>query len=205
MDWAMRSAQPGSVAASTFARLPGRYGLFVEFNLIATEPVPVWAAAIDVETYWYHPPVTERALRESFGPLKRCTDFRGVSLSRLPTILAAGIDVEPTTAPFFVSDFNKAWEYGDWPKVIMALDRMHLDYTYREITSDTAADEAARLMLEYPTRIQDRSGERIWLTRLPETDPRAASSYEAEFARWIPGNPFHALRAVFVFMPEGDS
>lgn len=87
----------------------------------------------------------------------------------------------------------------------MALDGRHLDYTCRQITSDTSADEAARLMLEYPTRIQDHTGERVWLTRLPETDPRAASAYEVEFARWIPGNPFDALRAVFVFMPEGDS
>lgn len=29
--------------------------------------------------------------------------------------------------------------------------------------------------------------------------------YEREFARWIPGNPFDALLAVFVFMPEDDS
>jgi hypothetical protein len=85
----------------------------------------------------------------------------------------------------------------------MVFDGMHLDYTYRQITSDTPAEEVARLMMEYPTSIQDNSGERIWLTRLPETDSRAASSYEAEFARWIPGNPFDALRAVFVFMPDG--
>jgi hypothetical protein len=85
----------------------------------------------------------------------------------------------------------------------MAVDGMHPDYTYREITSDAPADKAARLTLEYPTRIQDRSGERIWLARLPETDPRAASSYEAEFARCIPRDPFDALQAVFVFMPQG--
>lgn len=98
-----------------------------------------------------------RAL-DSFEVLNGCMDFRGVSYDRLPTILAAGIDVEPTTAPIFVSDFDKAWEYGDWPKVIMAFDGMHLDYTYRQITSDIPADEAARLMQEYPTRLPDHSG-----------------------------------------------
>jgi hypothetical protein len=82
----------------------------VEFKLLRAEPVPVWAAAIDVETYRHHPPVTERALRESFGLLGRYTDFRGIGLGRLPTILATGIDVEPTTAPIFVSGFDKAWE-----------------------------------------------------------------------------------------------
>jgi hypothetical protein len=96
------------------------------------------------------------------------------------------------------SDFDKSREYEDWPKVIMAVDGMHLDYTYREITSDTPADEAARLTLEYPTRIQDRSGERIWPTRLPETDPRAASSYEAELARCIPRDPFDAASRIRV-------
>jgi hypothetical protein len=177
----------------------------VDFTLLAAEPVPVWTAAVDVELCRHRPPVTERELRESFKVLKGCTDFRGVSYDRLSTILGTGIDVEPTNAPIFVSDFDKAWEYGDWPKVIMVFDGRHLAYTYREITSDTPAEETARLMLEYPTRIPDHSGERTWLTRLPETDPRAASSYEVEFGRWIPGDPFDALRAIFVFMPDGGA
>jgi hypothetical protein len=132
-------------------------------------------------------------------------EFRGVSYDRLPAILATGIDVEPATGDRtdIRVRLRQAWDYGDWPKVIMVFDGMHLGYTYRQITSDTPAEEVARLMMEYPTSIQDHSGERIWLTRLPETDSRAASSYEAEFARWIPGNPFDALRAVFVFMPDG--
>ena len=33
---------------------------------------------------------------------------------------------EPTTAPIFVSAFNKAWEYGDWPEVVMGFDGVHL-------------------------------------------------------------------------------
>jgi hypothetical protein len=109
-----------------------------------------------------------------------------------------GYRAEPTTAPILASDFDKSREYEDWPKVITAVDGMHLGYTYREITSDTPADEAARLTLEYPTRIQGRSGERIWPTRLPETDPREASSYEAEFARCIPKDTFDAASRIRV-------
>jgi hypothetical protein len=83
----------------------------------------------------------------------------------------------------------------------MAFDGMHLERTYREvIISDTAADEINRLMVDYPTRVEDLAGERLWLTRFPETDTRTTSAYEREFARWIPGDPFVALLAAFVFM-----
>jgi hypothetical protein len=87
----------------------------------------------------------------------------------------------------------------------MALDGERLDRPYREIPSDTRAEEVARLMPDYPNRIPSLSGERIWLTRLPAADTRAATACEVGYARWIPGNPFDAQRAVFVFMPEGDS
>ena len=181
------------------------YSLCVEFKLLADRPVSVWTAAVDAKAHQVHPPVTERSLRESFDVLSWDTEFRGVGLGRLPAILAAGVDVEPTTAPIFVSDFDKAWEYGGWPKVVMAFDGTHLERTYREvIISDTAADEINRLMVDYPTRVEDLAGERLWLTRFPKTDTRATSAYEREFARWIPGDPFVALLAVFVFVPEGD-
>ncbi len=72
----------------------------------------MWAAAVNAKTHQHHPPITERALRKSFDVLSWDTEFRGVGLDRLPTILATGVDVEPTTAPIFVSDFDKAWEYG---------------------------------------------------------------------------------------------
>ena len=181
------------------------YSQWGDFTLRAAQPVPVWTAAVDAKTHQHHPPITEDELRESFDALSWDTEFRGVGLDRLPTILAAGVDVEPTTAPIFVSEFDKAWEYGGWPKAVMAFDGMHLERTYREvITSDTAAGEINRLMVDYPTRVEDLAGERLWLTRFSETDTRATSAYEREFARWIPGDPFVALLAVFVFMPEGD-
>jgi hypothetical protein len=87
------------------------YSLCVEFKLLTDRPVPVWIAAIDAKTHQHHPPITERALRKSFDVLSWDTEFRGVGLDRLPTILATGVDVEPTTAPIFVSEFDKAWEY----------------------------------------------------------------------------------------------
>lgn len=178
----------------------------VEFKLLTAEPVPVWAAAVDVKTYEHRSPLRNIDLRKSFDVLRRYVEYRGVKWDRLQAILATGVDVEPTTHPIFVSDFDKAWEYGRWPKVVMAFDGRQLQPTYREvILSDTTADEIAQLMVDYPTRIESVAGDRVWLTRFPAADPRAASSYEAAFARWIPGDPFDALLAVFVFVPEGVS
>lgn len=180
------------------------YSLCVEFNLVVAQPVPVWAAVVDEKKHRNRTPINQFDLYYSFLALNWHTEFRGVGLERLPTILATGVDVEPTTAPIFVSDFDKAWEYGGLPKVVMAFDGRHLERTYREvIISDTPADEIARLMVDYPTRIESLDGERLWLTRFPEMDTRANSSSEVEFARWIPGDPFNALLAVFVFLLEG--
>lgn len=185
------------------------YIVGVEFTLLPGYRVPVWVAKVDAKTYKYDPydpPLTERALYNSLNVPRRYVEFRGVELGRLPVILATGVDVEPATAPIFASDFHKAWEYGGWPKVVMAFDGDHLQPTHCEIIiSDTTADEITRLMAAYPTCIHDPAGERLWLTRFPETDTRAASPYEAEYARWIPANPFDALLAVFVFLPEDDS
>jgi hypothetical protein len=121
-------------------------------------------------------------------------------------ILSTGVDVEPTTAPFFVTPhFDKAWEYGGWPKVIMALDPKQLELTYREIPADTPADEVARLMQDYPARFESETGDSFWLTRFPESDTGAGSAYERDYARWIPGNALQALLAVFVFKPESGT
>jgi len=61
------------------------------FELIATEPIPIGTAAIDVDTLRRHPPVTECALLESADVLKRCTGLSRRQPRPLPTILATGI------------------------------------------------------------------------------------------------------------------
>jgi hypothetical protein len=175
----------------------------VEFTLWPGLQVPVWIAAVDAKTYQHRSPIGDVDLMLSFDVLQRYVEYRGVGLDRLQTILTTGVDVEPTTATIFVAEFEKAWEYGGWPKVVMAFDGKQLERTYRDIIiSDTNADEIARLMVDYPTRIEDASGERLWLTRLEAIDSRAGTPYEYGFARWIPGDPFDALLAVFVFTPE---
>jgi hypothetical protein len=174
----------------------------VDFEPVAGQRAPVWTAVVDEKRHRNSPPIKQFELQIEFqAALNPHAEFRGVGLDRLPTILAKGVDVEPTTAPIYVSNLEKAWEYGGLPKVVMAFDGRHLQRTYREVISDAPDDEIARLMVDYPNRIESRDGKRLWLTRLPETS--ADSSYEVNFARWIPGDPFDALLAVFVFKLEG--
>jgi hypothetical protein len=182
----------------------GKDGLVVQFTQVTDTPVPVWVTVIDAKKYNLHPPVTAFHLLLS-GLIEQMRAFRAVSIDRLPVILRTGIDVEPTTAPIYVAGFEKAWEYGGWPKVIMALDGKQLERTYREIPGDTPPDEIAQLMQDYPRRLDRKSGEYVWLTRLPESDLGAGYQYEREDARWVPGDPFDSLIAVFVFMPEDPS
>jgi hypothetical protein len=126
--------------------------------------------------------------------------FRGVEIERISCILSTGVDVEPTTAPIYSTDrFDKAVEYGGVPKVVMAFDPSYLDYTYREVPSSASLNEINTLKQIFPTEISVKEGSSLWLTKLAFDDPRASTYYEIEYSRWIPGNPFDALKAVIIF------
>ena len=76
--------------------------------------------------------------------------------------------------------------------------------TYREIASDTPEAEIARLREQYPTLVESRDGEKLWLSRLPEDDKRVSTVYETEYAYWIPGNPMEALRAILLISDKDE-
>ncbi len=142
------------------------------------------------------PPVRESALIN-------CT-FRGVSLDRLGHVLAHGIDIWPTDDVIYTSFFDKAWEYGDFPKVILALDQRQLSQTFRVVPASTPEHELAELVQTFPTCLRIQDGSKLWLSRLDRDDPRIGSSYEMEYANWIPGNALECLQGVFIFTPEAD-
>lgn len=125
--------------------------------------------------------------------------FRGVDIERIGQILSSGIDVFPSSDPIYAGCFDKAIEYGGIPKVIIALDPDHLDETCREIPSSTEESVISELKKAFPTEIPAVDGSTIWLTKLSCDDPRAGNDYERVYAKWIPGNPFEALRAVIIF------
>ncbi|WP_433287790.1 hypothetical protein ACQPZQ_34270 [Pseudonocardia sp. CA-142604] len=174
----------------------------MEFLQIPGAAVSVWATTIDVDAHRRRPPFSRTDLWRTWPELAGAM-FRGVSSDRLQTVLQTGVDVVPTNSVIYASDdFDKAWEYGDFPKVVLALDSRKVKPSWQMIPADTPPVELAEIGKVYPTAVPYSNGESLWLSRLPADDPRIATDYEASYAFWIPGNPLEAVRAVFVFMPS---
>ncbi len=87
---------------------------------IADKPVPTWLVDVPGGDKWFRPPFSSGDLVRTLN-LSGCT-FRGVASDRLRAVLRSGIDVEPPDSRIFAGPFDKAWEYGGWPKMLLALD-----------------------------------------------------------------------------------
>jgi hypothetical protein len=118
--------------------------------------------------------------------------------------MATGIDVVPADAVIYVNFLDKAWEYGGFPKLVLALKHDRLRTTFREVPVDTGAEELVELRKVYRTLLKSRDGRMLWLTRLPEGDRLIATPYETAYARWIPEHQFDSLLAAFVFARPKD-
>jgi hypothetical protein len=126
--------------------------------------------------------------------------YRAVGIDRISVVMKSGIDVEPPDSVFYANAFDKALEYGGWPKVVMAIRNQSLDRTFRELPADTAAERIAELRNVFPTELRSADGTHLWLSRLAVDDPRLTTPYEFEYAWWIPGSTREALAAVFVLI-----
>lgn len=98
-------------------------GATISATKLMDKPVPVWIVPVPDGKSSMSPPFNDVEFLLTVDPfLSRC-QYRAVSWERLQNILETGIDVIPTDSPIYVSNyFDKAWEYGEWPKVMMALD-----------------------------------------------------------------------------------
>lgn len=134
----------------------------------------------------------------------RLSGCRAVDFDRLPRILERGIDVEPPDAVIWVECLAKALEYGGDTKAVMVFDPKRLHCTFQEVSAALAAHEIEALAAVYPTRVTSADGEMVWFSRLPRDDRRAASPYEVAFARWIPDDPWLALRLIIVVGMRGS-
>jgi hypothetical protein len=163
---------------------------------------PIWFIAVDEETF--------RAPDDLFLLACECLGdgqlrgFRGVTLDRLPTVVRLGIDVEPTCTPIYHDHIDKAWEYGGFPKVILALDERLLDRTFREVPLDHPEEEQQALLEEFPTRVVGPEGSTLWFSKLAPDDPRLTKPYEWAYGCWIPGDAREALNGVFVIGTADD-
>jgi hypothetical protein len=110
--------------------------MLLRTQLVRDRPVPLWKVGVPGGEQSFGPPFDwlELLLRIDES-LMRCV-FRGVAHQRLPFVLQNGIDVESADAPIWVADFDKAWEYGGWPKVMLALESSRLQRTYREVPAN---------------------------------------------------------------------
>src|SRR5262245_53739929 len=108
-----------------------------QWTLIRALPVPLWLVILQPGGTFDQLPFDEvrflmQLKPQPDPPLVLCS-FRAVGIDRLAIVLAKGVDVEPTNATIFVDFFSKAWEYGGWPKVVLAFDPSRLDRTWREV------------------------------------------------------------------------
>jgi hypothetical protein len=117
--------------------------------------------------------------------------FRAVSLDRLRVVVKTGVDVEPSNCVIWANGLDKALEYGNWPKVVMAFDSEHLKPSWIEKEASAPTDEIEKIIRDYPTVIPD--GEKLHFSRLPSDAPQLMTVYEFQHAFWIPGDPFEAL------------
>jgi hypothetical protein len=175
-------------------------------TVIASEPVPVAVVEYERSATRLDDLSLYLPLADALGGLAeliRLPGCRGVPFDRLAEILAHGLDVEPTTAPIFVNLPSKALEDGGDEKVIEVFNFMLLEQTYRRVPVDTPAARLSELRATYPTCVTQNDGGTLWLSRLPADDPRVATSYESDLARWIPGDPWEALRMIVVVGAAG--
>lgn len=181
---------------SRFLEALGKHGLTVRQLQIRETPF--------LFVSWPREPIEELydALLMLTFDLHGMTGCRAVSVDRLRYITTHGCDVHPTTAPVYVNFLDKALEYGEWPKVLQIFDARKLEHTYVEVPADTAPDELAELSRTFPTRVPSLDGQTLWLSRLSANDPRLAKPYEADYARWIPGDPWKALSACVVLVSD---
>ncbi|MDQ6893717.1 MAG: protein kinase [Acidobacteriota bacterium] len=172
-------------------------------TLVVDKPCPLWLVRLPHGGELV-PPFDEIAFLTRLDPRLLGCSFRGIGSDRLRKVLQTGIDVEPTDSVIYVDLFEKAWEYGAWPKVLLALDNSRLDRSWREIRAGTPTGEIEHLRGRFPTIAPIADGSGWWMSRLPPSDSQIGTSYEIAYARWIPGDPFEALGAILLFARPED-
>jgi hypothetical protein len=150
------------------------------------------------------PRAKEDYLRAIAKHLGYCTfpAVRCISQDRLPHVLQHGCDVWPTDAVMWIANgYGKALEYGSESrsaaKIMLLFNPTRLRSTFRQVFPEESKVDRDALKREYPT-VLDLGEDGTWFSRLPPEDRRIATPYESAYAKWIPGDPWEALSAIFV-------
>jgi hypothetical protein len=169
-----------------------------KYQRISQKPCSVFLVQVDIVTE-YVPSEISSALWSKLPDEYLGSLFRAVSKDRLSTVLRQGIDVEPTNAVIWVNHLDKALEYGGWPKLVMALDYKFLERTFVELDADASEAEVTAVRRDYPTISKRSDSSKLFYSRLKEDDPQLCTPYEFDSAWWIPGDPWKALKGIFLF------
>jgi hypothetical protein len=170
----------------------------VKATRISDSPVPLWLITV-AEPPPFRPPFNHYRFLKQIAPTLVPCQFRGVPFTRLETVLRTGIDVEPPDGVIFAEHFEKAWEYGSWPKLILALDRTTLSPTCHIVPRDTPQFQVEELQRVFPTVLRSEQEEMLWMSRLRADSGLIGTEAEASYARWIPGDPKEALQLLMIF------
>ena len=179
-----RSRYRSSVQIELITRAPSALFL-VELGLRGKDPLSLWfPIAQGIESANIGVSWTEFA----------GSTYRAVRIGALDRVMATGIDVEPSDHHFYAADWQKAWEYGAWPKLLLVLDPQHIRPTLIRVRDELTESEAHELEISYPIAETDKSG-RSWRRR---ASTRFADQDEIDYGRWIPGEARRALRLALV-------
>lgn len=182
---------------------------FIAVTTLPDMPVMTWIVELPTDEYRQRPPFHLVDLCQAglsgFEDEMVVYLYRGVHFGRLETVLRTGIDVEPADSVIFADFFDKAWEYGEYPKCILGFKRASLERSFRCVPRDTPEDELRVFAATYPTRVVDpKDPDWIWLSRLRPDDTRLATPYEEQFAYWIPDDPRDVLQTLFIITRPSD-
>jgi hypothetical protein len=177
--------------------------LTMRIQRVRDRPFATWLGIVDGTLPLHRAPLDLGDLMKLDRELAFCV-FRAVNFDRISRVVATGADVVPTDSPIYADAFDKAWEYGGWPKLILAYASSAVERTFREVPANTPSEELRLLRERFPTVVASPDGTKLWLSRPAEDDRRLATPYEMAYGWWIPGDPFEALHAILVFARRED-
>jgi hypothetical protein len=152
------------------------------------ESVKVWLVNLDEDEARRRAPLDFEILMQLDREIAFGCIFRGVSIAQLEHVLRHGVDVSPTDSVIYADGIDKAWEYGGYPKLILALEQAKLERANQGVRPDTT--ESERRLIEY--------------TRLPEPVSEAQLAYAEAYGWWIPDDARGALRGLIIAYPDSD-
>jgi hypothetical protein len=87
---------------------------------------------------------------ELLPDLRHSLAYRACGLSRLRTLVETGVDLDESRPVISVGVFSKAWEYGGWPKLMLAYRWSGLGRICKVARPDTTVEQIGELRSLYP-------------------------------------------------------